>query len=73
MYFICGYNKCGKALHYHHLDRKTKKFNISRIASTSIAKKSLDEELKKCIILCANCHAEVEDGISNIDFNKCHS
>lgn len=62
---LCGYNKCARALEMHHLDPKTKLFNISSCAYT----KSWDTvvaELDKCIMLCANCHREVESGIAII-------
>lgn len=52
----CGYNKCSAALHAHHLDPKTKKFSPSGSHSRSWA--SMVEELEKCVLLCANCHAE---------------
>ncbi len=52
----CGYSKCMKALHFHHIDPSTKKYKPS-----ALFKKSWDfivEELDKCVLLCANCHAE---------------
>lgn len=61
----CGYDKCIKALEFHHIDKKTKSFTIA----TSIH--SLDEdiaEIKKCSLLCANCHREVEDS-GELTFN----
>lgn len=64
---ICGYNKCGKSLHYHHLDRSTKEFCISRASGRMISKDRLEEELSKCVVLCANCHGEVEDGLVDIN------
>lgn len=58
----CGYDKCLGALHFHHVDPSTKTRKISDFARTS--KSSWDErkeELDKCILLCANCHAEEHD------------
>lgn len=55
---ICGYSKCFAALQFHHRDRATKKFHISLTQKTSFD--SVKEELDKCDLLCANCHAEVE-------------
>lgn len=59
----CGYSRCKEALEFHHVDEKTKSFNLAR-ASTSMAwsdktKLKIDNEIKKCIVLCANCHREV--------------
>jgi len=57
----CGYDRCIAALQFHHLDPGTKSFTLSSQGIT----RSLDrarEEARKCILLCANCHAEVEAG-----------
>lgn len=59
---ICGYNKCARSLHFHHLDRKTKEFEISRLAR-NISYNKLQEEIKKCTIVCSNCHGELEEKI----------
>lgn len=60
---LCKYNKCGQSLHYHHLDRKTKRFGIANLTSNLVKQDKLEEELSKCIVLCANCHGEVEAGL----------
>ena len=56
---ICGYNKCAFALHFDHINPLTKdnKGN-SRAVEVSWSKERIDKELTKCVILCANCHAE---------------
>jgi hypothetical protein len=62
---ICGYNTCLAALEFHHRDRKTKLFALSRQGVT----RSLEEaraEARKCILLCSNCHAEVENGVTQM-------
>jgi DNA-binding CsgD family transcriptional regulator len=60
---ICGYRRYIGALQFHHVDPKEKKFGISgRGITRSIARSR--EEAAKCILLCANCHAEVEGGVS---------
>lgn len=53
----CGYNECLGALQFHHKDPSTKEFNISRLKSVNVCGET-KEELDKCILLCANCHAE---------------
>lgn len=55
----CGYNNSISALHFHHTDPTKKKFLISSLTSHSKAK--VFEEVKHCALLCANCHAEIED------------
>lgn len=53
---ICGYKKNYSALHFHHVKEKTMTLDSRTISNSSLQR--LKEELKKCIILCANCHAE---------------
>ncbi|MFI4985305.1 MAG: HNH endonuclease [Solirubrobacterales bacterium] len=62
---LCGYNRCTAALHFHHVDPDSKQFHLSMQGVTrSIA--SARAEMAKCVLLCANCHAEVESGVSRI-------
>lgn len=51
----CAKCHCGDAyvLTFHHVDHKTKEFEISGARKTLTA---ILEELKKCICLCYNCH-----------------
>lgn len=59
---VCSYSRCQEALHFHHLDPTTKAFHIGHQGqSRSLARSRA--EAKKCILLCGNCHAEVEAGI----------
>lgn len=62
---LCGYDRCQAALEFHHLDRTTKSFALSRRGITRSIKE-LREEAAKCVLLCANCHAEVEVGYSRV-------
>jgi hypothetical protein len=62
---ICGYNRYIGALQFHHLDPSLKSFGLSQKGKT-LGMDSLREEAKKCILLCANCHSEVEGGIIQI-------
>jgi hypothetical protein len=50
----CGYNKNSIALDFHHLDKNKKDFKISE--HYNLPEKDLLKEIKKCIVLCANCH-----------------
>jgi transposase len=62
---LCGYNASVVALEFHHLDPREKRFGV---ASRGVAR-SLDSvraEVRKCVLLCSNCHAEVEAGIRSI-------
>lgn len=58
----CGYDKCARALHFHHQDPSIKDGNISQmITSQKVKWELIQAELDKCILLCANCHAEEHD------------
>jgi len=62
---LCGYDRHIGALQFHHLDPRTKSFEIAGRGLT----RSLDRlraEAAKCVLLCANCHAEVESGGANL-------
>lgn len=59
----CGYNKCMKALSFHHLDRATKSFGVS--GTTVLSLDRMLAEADKCVLLCMNCHMEVEEEIYN--------
>ena len=61
---VCGYNKCLATLEFHHLDPTIKEYGLSTSWSISWAKTK--EELKKCILLCANCHREVHAGALDV-------
>ena len=49
---VCGYNKHHSALEFHHRNSRDKKLNLSFAKSLAQAKR----ELKKCDVICANCH-----------------
>ena len=57
---MCGYKKSSHALSFHHIDPKTKSFGISMRGMTRSWKK-IEEELQKCVLLCANCHCEIHE------------
>jgi hypothetical protein len=60
---ICGYDKCDKALSFHHLDPSEKEFGISaRIKKWEV----LVKEAKKCIMVCQNCHSEIHAGFTEV-------
>jgi hypothetical protein len=51
----CGYSTHGVAIDFDHIDATTKRFNISHRLPNSTLKR-LFEEIRKCRLLCANCH-----------------
>jgi len=54
---VCSYKKSLSALHFHHMH--SKKFPLSQMHGYS--RKSVKEEMRKCILVCANCHSEIHD------------
>jgi hypothetical protein len=58
---ICGYDRCIPNLHFHHVNPADKSFAMSTATGKSLA--AYREEAKKCILVCANCHGEIEAGL----------
>jgi hypothetical protein len=58
---VCGYDRCMVNLHFHHVDPATKSFTMSVASGKGLDK--LREEAKKCVLVCANCHGEIESGV----------
>ena len=59
---ICGYRRSMRALHFHHVDPSDKRHEINA-RGVALALQTLRLEAQKCVLLCSNCHAEVEEGI----------
>jgi 5-methylcytosine-specific restriction endonuclease McrA len=55
---LCGYSRCTSALQFHHINPFEKDKDLSRYSSWKTAK----EELKKCVLVCSNCHSEIHAG-----------
>jgi AraC-like DNA-binding protein len=62
---LCGYARCIAALHFHHVDPTAKRFAVSYRGLTR-SRAALRAEAAKCVLLCANCHAEVETGVRRV-------
>lgn len=54
---VCGYDKCSDALQFHHIDPSEKEFALSSRRQSNLD--VLRKEMEKCILVCANCHAEI--------------
>jgi hypothetical protein len=55
----CGYNKCLRALSFHHKDPSQKDFSVS--GKHCRAWERIRVELDKCMMVCANCHMEIHE------------
>lgn len=63
---ICGYNKCGSALEWHHLN-DDKDFNPSdKLKDSFSSYQKYQEEIQKCILVCANCHREIHANLISL-------
>lgn len=58
---MCGYDRCPRALDFHHRDPQEKDFEIAKARDYSLKKdgEKLKRELDKCDLLCSNCHREL--------------
>ena len=62
---ICGYDRYVGALQFHHRDGAVKAFGLGdRGLTRSLA--AVRAEAAKCVLLCGNCHSEVEAGIVKV-------
>jgi hypothetical protein len=57
----CGYRDCVGVLQFHHLDPATKRFHLGGEGATRSIERAR-AEARRCILLRATCHAEVELG-----------
>lgn len=64
----CGFSHVA-ALDFHHEDPTTKEGNVHRFISNGQFAKAY-EEIKKCIVLCANCHRIYHHDEKVLHFNQ---
>jgi transposase len=62
---LCGYARCQAALEFHHLDPSAKQFGLAQNGMARSIERAR-AEARKCVLLCSNCHAEVECGFTSI-------
>jgi hypothetical protein len=58
---VCWYHHCQLNLHFHHVDPAAKAFSMHMGVGKSLD--AFREEAKKCVLVCANCHGEIEAGL----------
>lgn len=63
---VCRYNTCVSAMTFHHIDPSLKEFGISH-RGLARAWEKVKVELDKCVLLCSNCHAEVHEGLVDLE------
>lgn len=57
---LCTYSKNPTALEFHHKEPALKYYEPNRIWG-SVEK--IKEEIPKCVLVCANCHREIHNGM----------
>lgn len=62
----CGYKKCNDSLALHHLDPEKKELSFSKIIANPKTWDKIVEELRKCILVCHNCHFEIHANVRDI-------
>lgn len=58
---ICG-EKDPCCLQFHHLNPKEKSIEVSKLVNQKAPITRIAEEIEKCVVLCANCHAKFHAG-----------
>lgn len=67
---LCGF-KVPEGLVFHHINPENKSISFAKIRSNNVNWGLIVEELRKCILLCANCHNIVHaTGLSNYTFTS---
>lgn len=66
---ICGYDKCINSLTFHHLNPANKEFAPSKVLYER-SLETAETELKKCIMVCANCHGELHAEAYDANLNR---
>ena len=65
---VCGYDRHPAVLQFHHRDPAAKRFALSDAGlARSLARARA--EARKCLLLCANCHVEMEAGLISIPYD----
>lgn len=62
----CGYDRITQALELHHINMDEKEFSFGKIRANPGSWNKIVVELRKCILLCANCHREVHAQVRDI-------
>jgi len=54
----CGRQLPSWVMHFDHRPGEEKVCEVSRLAKSNISTKQLLDEIAKCDVVCANCHAD---------------
>ena len=65
---ICGYRKNLAALVFHHADSSGKDFKLDMRSLSNRKLEPVLREIEKCVLVCANCHAELHNPHLDLDY-----
>ena len=54
----CGYDKYARVLEFHHTNGEDKDVAVANMVQNCVGMEKLKAEIRKCVVLCANCHRE---------------
>lgn len=67
---LCGYIE-PTGLVIHHINPELKTLSFNKVRSTNTSWSLIVPELRKCVLLCANCHNKVHaEGLHNYNFTS---
>jgi len=66
---VCDNTYPQEIFEFHHLKPETKEFNLGRIRSNCFSWERIVIELRKCIMVCANCHRLIENNYIEVPLN----
>jgi hypothetical protein len=62
----CGYNVCANSLAFHHINPLEKEHSFGDMRADPSRWKIIVAELRKCILVCNNCHGEIHAGVREL-------
>ena len=65
----CGYDHCTDSMDFHHIDPAQKELSFGKVTANPRAWPVLVNELRKCILVCRNCHGEIHAGVRTLPEN----
>ena len=66
---LCGFDEVQEALEFHHINPEEKEFSIGNGLNQTKALSAQLAEIKKCILVCSNCHRGIHANIYQIPNN----
>jgi len=64
---ICGYNKNFSSVSFHHVIPEDKCFSLSSREISNYSWDKVTKEMRKCVMVCLNCHGEIHAGLIKED------